>query len=161
MLPDVSNTMEPEKFGITTFLKQILIELSLPGKFAAFFATILLLWGIASPNAVKLLAGIALLFFALSNYYWCESKTGVSSFGEVRPWYSNWGSKLLAGLFLILFVIACYYWLRLPEVQAFLKTAGIMFTFGRNNRAATILRTPSYRPVSAMPKRVQELRVVE
>jgi hypothetical protein len=127
----VSNAIEPEKFGITTFLKQILRDLSLIGKFAAFFATILLLWGIASPNPVRLLAGFALLFFALSNGYWWESKTGVSFLGEVRPWHSNWRSKLLSGLFFILFLFFAYHLFRCPEVREFLKTAGIMLPFNQ------------------------------
>jgi hypothetical protein len=121
--------MNTEKFGIVTFFKSVSRDLSLIGKFAAFFSTLLLVPCILYFNTVRFLLGLALLFLTLSNYYWQERSLGVSApdyedFVNPRPWYLkvHWKLIFLSGLFFIFFVIVMYLFFELSEVQNFLKT---------------------------------------
>jgi hypothetical protein len=62
--------MDLGKFGIGAFLSSSLVELSFPGKLATLLGLILLLWGLVSSLTSFVLFGIALLFLALTGYYW-------------------------------------------------------------------------------------------
>jgi len=123
--------METEKSGLAALLVSILEQLSLLGKFTAFFGTVLILWSIASPEPVSLLAGIGLLFFTVSNGFWQDRHRGMIHFpGQESPrWYKRfaWSRVFLALVFFVAFLLVVRLWLRLPAVAAFLSSAGIAF----------------------------------
>lgn len=119
--------MDSQTSGVGTLLTWVLGDVSLFGRFAAFFGVTLLLWGIASPRPETILAGVALLFLALSNGHWVSRHVVLSYFGETRRWYQEyiWGRVFLPVSFFALFALFGWFWFRLPTVSAFLKAAGV------------------------------------
>lgn len=119
--------MDPDKAGLGALFQSLVGELSFPGRIAAFFGGLLTLVGIFTVSAPLLLSGVALLSFAISNYYWRNRHIGVYYTGQELRWYQDliWSNVFLALLFFAGFVAAGYFWIRLPSVTKFLRLAGI------------------------------------
>jgi hypothetical protein len=118
-----SSAMNP----LGTFLAAILGHLSLIGKFAAFFSTVLLLSGLATHGPVTLLSGFALFLFTISNGFWQDRhRTTVHLPYEVRHrWYKRfaWSRVSLAVMFFIAFLlVGC-----VAASQPFRRSIGFSF----------------------------------
>src|SRR5262245_49476948 len=117
-----------ESGGLATLLGAILSQLSLLGKLAAFFELLLVLWSLASLDPPRILAGIALLLFAVANGFWQDRYRAMIYFPiqKVR-WHQTvaWSRVFLALVFFAAFLAVVYIWVRLPAVTAFLRSVGL------------------------------------
>jgi len=119
--------MADEQTGLTALFGSVVRELTITGRFAAFFGTALLLWNFSGVQATKVFAGLSLVFFAFANASWRDRHIGVYYSGERLSWHQDliWSKVFLAGLFFVLSAILFVVWLRLPSVRAFLAASGV------------------------------------
>jgi len=116
-----------EKIGISLLLRSVVRELSITGRFAAFFGVGLIVWDVTGLQPAKIYSGLALVFFAFANASWRDRHVGVYYTGEVLPWYRDiiWSKVFWAVIFLSVAIAFAVIWLRLHDVHAFLTKSGI------------------------------------
>ncbi|OHB67661.1 MAG: hypothetical protein A2Y77_01935 [Planctomycetes bacterium RBG_13_62_9] len=121
--------MTDTKSMLATLLNHILGDLSLIGRFAAFFGTTLLFSAVFVQGQARLLIGLDLIFLALADHYWNARDVGVPySTGEMRFYRRLRLSKCVwAAVFFLAFLMLGYCCLRLPSVSEFLTTARLGF----------------------------------
>jgi hypothetical protein len=119
--------MAGEQTGITALFSSVVRELTITGRFAAFFGTALLLWNFSGVQATKVFAGLSLIFFAFANASWRDRHIGIYYSGEKLRWHQDliWSKVFWAALFFAVSAILFAVWLRLPPVKTFLSASGI------------------------------------
>ncbi len=120
--------MADAKSTLTTFIDHILGELSMVGKFAALFGTLLLISAIAAPGQVRILGGLDLVFLTVADHLWRTRDPGIP-FPTGREFYrkSRFWKCFWAAIFFLAFLVLGYYCLKLPQVSDFLTAAGMDF----------------------------------
>lgn len=113
--------------SVATFLSYILGGLSLIGRFAAFFGTLLVVWSIAAPEPARLLGGLGLILLTIADRYWGRRHPSVTYTGQRLSFFQTfvWGNCILATAFFSAFLMIGSYWLRLPSVSQFLSDVGL------------------------------------